>query len=1510
MKKSITTLLFSMLIGAVVNAAVIDPSLREALDRLEPGETIQALACLSEQADIPTLNQQLKQEHATLAERNRRVILALQEVATRTQPELVSFLEDLEGRNLLKSYKMLWVANMFAVEASREGIEAVAARTDIEGVYLDYHIENIAPITKVQENPIISGHEIGLDRINAPAVWAMGWTGAGRVLMNIDTGVEGTHPALSARFRGDVDGDGDVAESWFDPYDTHYPTPIDDGGHGTHTMGTICGRSASGDTVGVAINAQWIAAAAIDRGGGIPRTVADAILSFQWAVDPDGNPNTQDNPDAIGNSWGVTTGHGYPPCDQTFWTVIDNCEAAGSAVIFSAGNEGSSGLRRPADRGTTPYNCFAVGAVDGSNPNLPIASFSSLGPTYCGPGGSMVIKPEVVAPGVNVRSSYPGGGYTTLSGTSMASPHVTGSVAILRQVNPNLDVDAIKEILMATATDLPFSNPNGEDNTYGHGNINLLEAVQVAMTGFGSVEGIVRNASNNDPIPATISVVGGFSQVNANGLGYYIMALPADTSYTLRASYFGFVPQDQNVAIVADDTVTQNFMLSPAPTAILQGHVRDTTGAAISGAIVTILNTPLTPETTDGDGSYQFPAVPSGSTYQVTATASSFSVDQDSIYIQSGTNVLDFILYPVESFEYSNGQYVGSGVWEWGTPSGDSPNPHSGTKCWGTVLAGNYPDNADDPLYSREFQITDPNASLEFYHWYETEPYWDGGNVSISTDDGSSWTLITPTTGYPEDLCYALNEAGFSASSGGWQLVQFDIGSYMGQNVKFKFRFASDVTLVGLGWYIDDVAVSGAGTPQPPDIAVNPASIQDTLAPNGIATHNLTISNNGPGFLIYSVATNTNNLLLLDDMKILTVSIAPIADNAFTVFDRPESEPKPLSDGGPINPPQTQGQGGPDLFGYRWIDSDELGGPTYSWVDISGFGTPISGMGDDTNLGPYPIGFNFSFYGMTYNTFRFCTNGFISFTSSSNEYDNTPIPSDLAPLDLVAGLWDDLYFPGGGSAYYYSNNVDSLVVSYVGVPHYSSGGPYTFQIILTGGSIYYQYQTINTPDNSATVGIQNTDGMDGLQVVFNASYLHNNLAIKLSGSWLSASPTSGNVAPGGQTQIAVTLDANGLSSGVHTGNVLILSNDPDSPTVTVPVTLLVTGSSVPDIDSRPTSISDTLSQGNQSVFNVIIKNLGGEDLIANLTATEFNMSLGGDDAFPAKSDGVIIASMDSKISPDEIQNVWLFVVPAADTIAPAESLIAQVTLNSGAISPGTYTGRIRIECNDPDESQVDIPVSLLVTGQTAPDINPSVTSFADTVDVGGIRVRSLMIGNTGNAVLYYGLHDNRAWITVVPDTGNVPISQTDTVAVTFNASALAPGSYSGQVNLNSNDPDEALIILPVSLVVRDTSGGGCTYMPGDINFNSDANGVDVTYGVNYFKGFGPPPPVLCADCPDPGESLFGAGDVNANCEFNGVDITYFVNYLKGVGPALSFCASCPPSSMPAMIKGDDANNLK
>jgi hypothetical protein len=254
--------------------------------------------------------------------------------------------------------------------------------------------------------------------------------------------------------------------------------------------------------------------------------------------------------------------------------------------------------------------------------------------------------------------------------------------------------------------------------------------------------------------------------------------------------------------------------------------------------------------------------------------------------------------------------------------------------------------------------------------------------------------------------------------------------------------------------------------------------------------------------------------------------------------------------------------GGPDAFGYTWIDSDSPGGPTYEWVEISGIGTVVGG-GDDSNLGPFPLGFGFPYYGQTFTSVRVCTNGWLSFTSTANTWTNQTIPNAADPNNLVAGFWDDLVPNVGGTIYYYADAVNGrFIVQWNAVPHYPSGSPETFQIILyASGAIVYQYKTVAL-GTSCTVGIENATGTDGLQVLYNAAgYLHNGLAIRFALdptlSWLSVSPTSGQVPAPGSVQLDLTMDATDLPVGEYYADVLIATNDPGHPLLTLPVFLVV-----------------------------------------------------------------------------------------------------------------------------------------------------------------------------------------------------------------------------------------------------------------------------------------------------------------------------------------------------------------
>jgi subtilisin family serine protease len=486
MKRLLPLMLVLLLLAVVLCLAAlageIEPKFAGYLETIGDDDFASAIIFLQDRPDIRGLDAAMHAEHAPLKVRHEQVLGALTQAAERSQPALLSYLDTRKATGTVEGYTPYWITNMVVVYATKAELERIAERGDVEAVEANFR----ATLIEAAERPYLGSPTLGigvtasLRAINADRVWyELGYTGAGTLVANLDTGVDGDHPALTDRWRGNWHP---WSECWRDALGGGTTYPEDSHGHGTHTMGTMCGAGhATGDTVGVAFDALWIADNAINQSVG-PEFDNDVLEAFQWFADPDGNPGTTDDvPDVLQNSWGIDSrfGYDYADCDYRWQEAIENCEAAGVVVTFSAGNEGPSAQtnRSPANICNTPTVNFSVGAVDCEAYDwpYPIAYFSSRGPSDC---DGVTIKPEVSAPGVSVYSSYPGGGYARMSGTSMAGPHVAGVVALMRQANPDADVQTIKTVLMQTARDL---GSTGEDNDYGWGVIDAYQAVLAVM---------------------------------------------------------------------------------------------------------------------------------------------------------------------------------------------------------------------------------------------------------------------------------------------------------------------------------------------------------------------------------------------------------------------------------------------------------------------------------------------------------------------------------------------------------------------------------------------------------------------------------------------------------------------------------------------------------------------------------------------------------------------------------------------------------------------------------------------------------------------------------------------------------------------------------------------------------------------------------------------------------------------------------------------------------------------
>ena len=306
--------------------------------------------------------------------------------------------------------------------------------------------------------------EWGVAKVNAPAAWAAGVDGSGVTVGVVDTGLDAAHPAIKAHYRG-TQADGSMVHdyNWFDPF-TRSAAAFDDGDHGTHVAGSVAGGT-DARAIGVAPGAKVIAAKAINRSG--YNTTAATLQALQFMLAPtktDGSaPDPTKGADVINNSWGNAN-----QADDTFIETFAALKAAGIEVVSAAGNDGPrEGTVSPP--GSYPGYLSVAATTEGDK----VASFSSRGPSKFATPEEMT--PNVAAPGAGVVSAVPGGRYQRMSGTSMASPHVAGAVALLLQAHPQATHDQIVAALTRTAVDIDRPGP---DNAAGFGRIDVTKALE------------------------------------------------------------------------------------------------------------------------------------------------------------------------------------------------------------------------------------------------------------------------------------------------------------------------------------------------------------------------------------------------------------------------------------------------------------------------------------------------------------------------------------------------------------------------------------------------------------------------------------------------------------------------------------------------------------------------------------------------------------------------------------------------------------------------------------------------------------------------------------------------------------------------------------------------------------------------------------------------------------------------------------------------------------------------
>lgn len=474
--------------ASALQAATLDANLEAEAQRDGSVDTLIVLQAKAPKALLRTDGNYL--------ERRRALVDMLRATAEVTQADLRRWL-DAEG----VSYRPFWITNSIQARLTAAQLQVLAAREDVQAIASNKAIAMKLPPTEAgsaERAPMAI--EWGVNKIKAPQVWALGINGAGVVVAGQDTGIRWTHAAIKNKYRG-WDATSQTANhnyNWHDaihaanascPADS--PQPCDDGAHGSHTIGTVVGDDGGTNQVGVAPGAKWIGCRNMDGGNGTPATYNECAEWFLAPTDLAGaNPNPDKAPDVINNSWGCPPSEGCTAFAGTeIRTAIENLVAGGIVFVASAGNRGASGCGTIDAAPGTFDSAITVGSTT-STDNL--SSFSSRGPVPVGPGTGATNKPDVVAPGSAVRSITNGGdaSYGSMSGTSMAGPHVAGAVALLMQINPGLKGNpaAVAELLRSSAVPLTtttqvcggipsttFPNP-----VQGYGQIDMVAAYNKA----------------------------------------------------------------------------------------------------------------------------------------------------------------------------------------------------------------------------------------------------------------------------------------------------------------------------------------------------------------------------------------------------------------------------------------------------------------------------------------------------------------------------------------------------------------------------------------------------------------------------------------------------------------------------------------------------------------------------------------------------------------------------------------------------------------------------------------------------------------------------------------------------------------------------------------------------------------------------------------------------------------------------------------------------------------------
>lgn len=506
-------------------------------------------------------------------ERGQYVVDTLQAFARESQKDVIA---DLEAQGI--RYQSFFAGNeIYVYGGTQRSLQTLQAHTEVGSIRAPVQVNLDAPTLKIWQIPaaatgpqsaVNSTVTWGLTSTGAPVFWnTTGATGQGIIVANIDTGVQYDHPALMNAYR--CKSNPTSPTCWKDTTAICSGSiPCDDNGHGTHTMGTMVAsnNSSLAYMAGMAPGATWIACKAC---AGTKCADLALLACADWILAPGGNSNNR--PQVVNNSWGGTGG------DNWFQSKVQAWRAAGIFPSFSAGNTGS-GCATLGSPGDYPES-FSSGSYNSSGA---VSSFSSRGPGEF--GDIPYTKPNISAPGEAVLSTYPGDSWAYGNGTSMASPHTAGAVALLWSWIPGLrgNIGQTFQLLQnnaaAVAPNTICGMPAEGDYASGYGHLNVQNVMNAVQTGV--IHGQVTRAGQPVAGVRVQASQAGIVYTSAvtDSSGYYTMKLVAGT-YFLAAVRYGYSSEnDANITVNPGDDLIKNFSMTILDPVNLHGTVTDGSG--------------------------------------------------------------------------------------------------------------------------------------------------------------------------------------------------------------------------------------------------------------------------------------------------------------------------------------------------------------------------------------------------------------------------------------------------------------------------------------------------------------------------------------------------------------------------------------------------------------------------------------------------------------------------------------------------------------------------------------------------------------------------------------------------------------------------------------------------------------------------------------------------------------------------------------------------------------------